>query len=42
MEFELDKCGMLVIRKSVKVRYVGIEGPDGEVIKNRMKKDTSI
>ena len=33
MEFGLDKCGMLVIRKGVKVRSVGIELPDGEVIK---------
>ena len=33
IEFRLDKCGMLVIRKGVKVRSVGIELPDGEVIK---------
>ena len=33
MEFRLDKCGILVIRKGVKVRSVGIELPDGEVIK---------
>ena len=33
MEFGLDNCGMLVIRKGVKVRSVGIELPDGEVIK---------
>ena len=33
MEFGLDKCGMLVIRKGVKVRSLGIELPDGEVIK---------
>ena len=33
MEFELDKCVMLVIRKGVKVKSVRIELPDGEVIK---------
>ena len=33
MEFGLDNCGMLVIRKGVKVRSVGIELPDGKVIK---------
>ena len=33
MEFGLDNCGMLVIRKGVKVRSMGIELPDGEVIK---------
>ena len=33
MEFGLDMCGILVIRKGVKVRSVGIELPDGEVIK---------
>ena len=33
MEFGLDKCGMLVIRKGVKVRSVGIDLPNGEVIK---------
>ena len=33
IEFGLDKCGMLVFRKSVKVRSVGIELLDGEVIK---------
>ena len=33
MEFGLDKCGMLVIRKGVKVRSVGIELPNEEVIK---------
>ena len=30
---ELGKCVMLVARKDVKVRSVGIELPDGEVIK---------
>ena len=33
IESRLDKCGILVIRKGVKVRSVGIELPDGEVIK---------
>ena len=33
MEFGLDKCGMLVIRKGVKARSVGIDLPNGEVIK---------
>ena len=30
MEFGLDKCGMLVIRKGVKVRSVGIDLPNGK------------
>ena len=38
MEFRLDKCGMLAIRKGVKVRSVGIELPDAEVIKELDKK----
>ena len=33
MGFGLDKCGMLAIRKGVKVRSEGIELPDGEMIK---------
>ena len=38
MEFGLDKCGMLVIRKGVKVRSVGIESLDEEVIKELNEK----
>ena len=33
MEFGLDKCGMLAIKKGVKVRSEGIELPDGDIIK---------
>ena len=33
IEFGLEKCGMLVIRKGIKVRSVRIELLDGEVIK---------
>ena len=33
MELRLDKCKMLALRKGVKIRSVGIELPDGEVIK---------
>ena len=33
MDFVLDKRGMLVVRKGVNVRSVGIELPDGKVIK---------
>ena len=38
MEFGLDKCGMLVTRKGVKVRSVVIELPYGEVIKELNEK----
>ena len=38
MEFRLDKCGMLAIRKAVKVRSVGTELPDAEVIKELNEK----
>ena len=38
MDFGLDKCGMLVIRKGVNVRSVGIELLDEEVIKELNEK----
>ena len=33
MEFGLDKCGVLVIEKGVKVKHEGIKLPDGKVMK---------
>ena len=32
MEFEIDKCGVWVIRKGVKVRTEGIVLPNGDVM----------
>ena len=34
MEFDIEKCAMLVIEKRKIVKSVGIELPDGKVIKS--------
>ena len=34
MEFDIEKCAMLVIEKGKIVKSVGIEVPDGKVIKS--------
>ena len=34
MEFDIEKCAMLVIEKGKIVKSVGIELPDGKVIKS--------
>ena len=37
MEFGIEKCAMLVIEKRKIVKSVGIESPDGKVVKSLQK-----
>ena len=40
MEFGIEKCAMLVIEKGKTVKSVGIELPDGKVIKSLQEKES--
>ena len=41
MEFGIEKCTMLVIEKGKVVKFVGIELPDGKVIKSLQEGESS-
>ena len=34
MEFELPKCGVLILKRGKAVKSEGISAPDGKMIKN--------
>ena len=40
MEFGIEKCAMLVMKKGKIVKSVGVELPDGKVIKSLLKRES--